>query len=124
MTRSQLHYADRVETFEDTDLLVVLGMLASELGERDAMQAAIREAIEHRAPGFVPLDLEALLSTRSAAHRFVRALESVEGRVAALGPVIPVEHLRTLGIPDVEFTGDLPARYCLDAIARLRRLVG
>ena len=123
---SYLEFEDRIEAFDDVDLLAVLSFMLHAMRARPTRTDLIKGlgfAIDTHAPGVVQLPLEEHLEEQEARTQFADALRDVLLQLQAMGEEVPLELLRErCHIPGVRFARDYPAQRLIDVVARLESL--
>lgn len=131
MGHSILVLKDRHAIFHDSELSLLIGLMAAEVASCGsgylAISATIVDADNERrraGPGALELDLGHILAPSLAHEQFFALLNAVEARVRSFGTGIPCDVTQTLErVVGVTYSADYPAEYLLDALARLRALV-
>ena len=131
MSHSILQCNGRSAIVHDTDLSILLGLMANVIADDEAQFGLVRALVGraagdrwHCGPGTMDIDLTALDGSNDATKELVALLDAVERRLELFGSVIPRAALTSLeGRAGVSFSGDLPALGVREAIRSLRSLL-
>lgn len=129
MATTHLSLNGRTEAFDDVDLLLVMRLILNEADDngrqgRPDFSKAWEEAIDMRAPGMIPIDLEMANSTANSRAVFARIIERTSRHLDEWCDSIPLSYLQKhCLIPGVQFSLDYPTARLRETLVCLRRLV-
>jgi len=121
---------EKAEAFNDLDLLVLVGLMISELehnaGEYSALRPYIDIWSESRfayAPGVIDLRLNDAVSRAGGRDQLEQLLSAVERRLESFGEIVPASKLNSQWpVPGVTFH-DYSTSLVENAINKLKRLI-
>ena len=122
---------NKVESFNDLDLVALLCLLAAETESAPNQYRAVAPLVANwnaelagYGPGCIRLGLEERIEAPEARAELVRALAAVERRLRTLGAEVPANELNERCQASGVTFFDFPVPDLVAAISMLRRLVG
>jgi hypothetical protein len=105
MAHTIQRYGDRVERFNDIDLLIIMSIVIDYINEHKDVYPSIMQTLQYweeriagYAPGFIQLDYDKELNEDAVRHAFLFILSEVRAKLASFGDSVPVEFLRCLAM--------------------------